>query len=142
MSDLKLLYPREGKGLIESSPTRQWQSQDSAIDIVKKRLVAHYPISFQPSLVTRSFMAKAVPPSDQIFEREKNAFLEIKRRLIGDPQYTGKYIAIVNGEIAGVGDDRVKLAREIYTKIGYVTMYIGEVVPQETVAEEPSFEML
>ena len=81
------------------------------------------------------------PTSEQVFEREKNAFLQIRRSLIGDPAYSGKYVAIVKGEIAGVGDDRIKLARHIYKKKGYVTMYIGEVSEHETLAEEPSFEM-
>src|SRR3990170_4410166 len=127
MSDLIFLQTGEGKGLIEPSPSRQCACQDSVIDIVKKRLTSHYSIPRQPSVTAISLATKVISPSEQIFEREKNAFLEMKRRLIGEPQYTGKYIAIVNGEIAGVGDDRVKLAREIYTKKGYVTMYIGEV---------------
>ncbi len=79
---------------------------------------------------------------EQIFEREKKAFFEIKRSVVNNPDYKNKYIAIVNGEIVGVGDNRIKLAREVYAKKGYVTMYIGEVKEQETIAEEPSFEAL
>lgn len=109
-------------------------------DIMKKSRLGRY-MPFQPS-GSASFATEDVSPSDQIFEKERKAFFEIKKQLIDDPQYIGKYIAIVNGEVAGVGDDRIKLAREVYTKKGYVTMYIGEVKQEETVAEEPSFEVL
>ena len=80
------------------------------------------------------------PSPNQVFEREKSAFFQEKSRLLADPQYRGKFVAMVNGEVAGFGIDRVKLAREVYTTKGYVTMYIGEVSEEERVVDEPSYD--
>jgi hypothetical protein len=129
MSGLILLEREKGEGFVEPTIVNRW-------------LPAYYFTQRRPSLITGTLGVETVSALDRVFEREKRAFLEIKGRLIADPHYTGKYIAIVDGEIAGVGDDRIKLAREIYAKKGYVTMYIGEVSQQDSIAEEPSFEVL
>lgn len=61
--------------------------------------------------------------------------------MLASGKYNGKYVAIVNGVVVGVGTDRIKLAREVYKNRGYVTMYIGEISDNERIAEEPSFEV-
>lgn len=77
---------------------------------------------------------------EQAFQREKAAFLRLKTYLLHDPHYAGKYVAIVEGEPAAVGDDEAKVARAVYDSLGYVAMYLGKVSEEENVDEEPSFE--
>jgi hypothetical protein len=77
---------------------------------------------------------------DEIFQKEKAAFLQLKDGLLMDPRYAGKYVAIVESEPAAVGEDEAKVARAVYDRLGYVTMYVGKVSEDEEIAEEPSFE--
>jgi hypothetical protein len=74
-------------------------------------------------------------------EEERKAFLKIKGKLIKDPQYCGKYVAIFKGAIVGCDDDKGRLAENVYKKYGYVPIYIDKVAPGERVAEAPSPEL-
>jgi len=74
-------------------------------------------------------------------EEERKAFLKIKDKLIKDPQYDGKYVAIFKGAIVGCDDDKGRLAENVYKKYGYVPIYIDKVAPGERVVEAPSPEL-
>jgi len=74
-------------------------------------------------------------------EEERKAFLKIKGKLIKDPQYDGKYVAIFKDAIVGCDDDKGRLAENVYKKYGYVPIYIDKVAPGERVVEAPSPEL-
>jgi hypothetical protein len=74
-------------------------------------------------------------------EEERRAFLKIKDKLIKDPQYNGKYVAIFKGAIVGCDDDKGRLAETVYRKYGYVPIYIDKVAPEERIVEAPSPEL-
>jgi len=76
-----------------------------------------------------------------LIEEEREAFLKIRERLIIDPRYAGKYVAILNGEVVGFDEDKGKLAESIYRKYGYVPIYIDKVAPGERRVEIPSPEL-
>ena len=74
-------------------------------------------------------------------EEEREEFLKIKDRLIRDPLYAGKYVAIFKGQIVGCDKEKEKLAEAVYKKYGYVPIYIDKVAPGERRVEIPSPEL-
>jgi hypothetical protein len=54
-----------------------------------------------------------------------------------DPNYNGKYVAILQGAIVGCDEEKEKLAENVYTKYGYVPIYIDKVAPSEKRLEIP-----
>jgi hypothetical protein len=137
MSDLILFRPDETKGFIESS---SFSSRSSEIDIVKRRLTAHYPIPTQPRVASISFPAQYLSPSDQIFEREKNSFAKLKETLLRDPNYLNRYVAIVDGKVVDSDYDDSILTERLYKKFGYIPLFIGKITPKRRVVELPSPE--
>lgn len=75
-------------------------------------------------------------------EEEREAFLKIRDKLVQDPRYNGKFVAIFQGSVVGFGDDKGELAKRAYEKHGYVPIYIELVVPQERCVEIPSPESI
>jgi hypothetical protein len=94
---------------------------------VKGRLKAHYQLPTQSFVVASSLTTKAVSPSEQIFEREKDIFLQIKPKLLNDKDYSNKFVAIINGKIADSDSDRSALVERVYSRFGYIPLYIGQV---------------
>jgi hypothetical protein len=74
-------------------------------------------------------------------EEEREAFLKIRDKLMQDPNYNGKYVAILQGAIVGCDAEKEKLAENVYTKYGYVPIYIDKVAPSEKRLEIPSPEL-
>ena len=74
-------------------------------------------------------------------EEEREAFLKIRDKLIKDPKYKGKYIAVFRGNIVGYDKDKGRLARRVYKKYGYIPIYIGKVTLKERLVEIPSPEL-
>jgi len=140
MSDYKLLKPQETKGFIEPIHLKSLPSQDSVYDIMKKRLTSHYSILSQPSVIANSLATKSISASEQIFEREKNSFAKLKETLLHDAVYVNKFIAIMDGKIVDSDYDRSALAERVYTKHGYVQLFIGKVTKQKRYRELPSPE--
>lgn len=68
--------------------------------------------------------------------REKETYFKMEKELINN--YRGKFVAVLNGEIVGVGEDKMELALGIYKERGYVPMYIGQVGAKERVIRVPS----
>ncbi|MEW6621463.1 MAG: DUF5678 domain-containing protein [bacterium] len=68
--------------------------------------------------------------------KEKEAYLKMEKELI--EKYQGKFVALLNGEVVGVGEDEIELAMRIYKEKGYVPMYIGQVGVKEQVFRVPS----
>jgi len=75
------------------------------------------------------------------FEAERNSFLEMKHTLLSDPRYQGKYVAVRDGLILDVDDDKVELAKRVYDKHGYVPIYIDRVQEKARIYEIPSPEI-
>ena len=80
------------------------------------------------------------PKYEEIFEKERASFLKLKKKLIGDPNYSDKYVAVVGGKIVDTDRDKIPLAKRVYSKHGYVPMYIGKVTETERTLEYPSPE--
>jgi hypothetical protein len=75
------------------------------------------------------------------FEAERNAFLGMRHMLLSDPAYRGKYVAILDGSVVDIDDDKVRLAKRVYEKHGYVSAYIDKVQEKRQVFELPSPEI-
>ncbi|MGC8912104.1 MAG: hypothetical protein ACP5K8_08510 [Nitrososphaeria archaeon] len=74
-------------------------------------------------------------------EDEREAFLKIRDKLIHDPNYSGKYIAVFRGAVVGCDDDKGRLAETVYRKYGYIPIYIDKVASSERLVEVPSPEL-
>jgi len=74
-------------------------------------------------------------------EEEREAFQKLKKKLLRDPRYRGKYIAVYQGKIVGIGEEKGELARKVYKKYGYVPIYIGKISREKIHMEVPSPEL-
>jgi predicted transcriptional regulator len=74
-------------------------------------------------------------------EEEREAFLKIRDKLIHDPFYNGKYVAVFRGSVVGCDEEKGRLAETVYKKYGYVPIYIDKVAPGERSVEVPSPEL-
>ncbi|MEM2842136.1 MAG: hypothetical protein QW201_02410 [Thermoproteota archaeon] len=74
-------------------------------------------------------------------EEEREAFLKIRDKLVHDPIYTGKYVAVFQRAIVGCNEEKEKLAETVYEKYGYVPIYIDKVASSERRVEIPSPEL-
>ena len=79
--------------------------------------------------------------SEQIFEREKQAFGRLKVNLLNDPNYLNKFVAVVGGQVVDSDFDESVLAKRVYEKHGYIPIYIEKVELEEEVLEVPSPEL-
>ena len=52
-----------------------------------------------------------------------------------------KYIAVYQGKIVGIGEEKGELARKVYKKYGYVPIYIEKISKEEINMEVPSPEL-
>jgi len=64
-------------------------------------------------------------------EEEREAFLKIRDKLVQNPNYNGKYVAILQGAIVGCDEEKERLAENVYRKYGYIPIYIDKVAPDE-----------
>jgi len=74
-------------------------------------------------------------------EEEREAFLKIRDKLMQDPNYNGKYVAILQGAIVGCNEEKGRLAETVYRKYGYVPSYIDKIASDERRLEIPSPEL-
>lgn len=79
-------------------------------------------------------MTMTLAEVQQKFEREQEAYWEKRSELL--KHYKGKWIAIVNGEVAAIGDNMQKVAFEAYKKTGSQVMFVTQVGN-----EEPEFKV-
>ncbi len=61
----------------------------------------------------------------QAFEQEVAAFEKLKPTLL--EQYTGKFVAIYQGNVVAIGDDKLNLLDEVRKRFGHVVCYIEKV---------------
>lgn len=79
---------------------------------------------------------------DETFEKEKLAFYKLKPVLLQNKKYYGKHVAIVDGQLVDFDDDKTALIKRVYANKGYVVMYVGRIVEEETILEIPSPELV
>lgn len=110
---------------------RQWPSSN----LIPKPFAVRKPHDWQTARATKSISA-----SEQIFDRDKNSFVKLKEKLLHDKVYVKKFVAIIDGKIIDSDYDRSALAERVYTKHGYVQLFIGQVTKQKKYRELPSPE--
>jgi hypothetical protein len=94
------------------------------------------PVTTYPAPNLEAFL----PPPTK-FEREYRAFLRLLPELLR--AHEGKYVAIHEEKVAGVGDDKITLALDVWRRFGNVPIFVGRVStePVETV-RLPHFRVL
>jgi hypothetical protein len=77
------------------------------------------------------------PPAANKWEREYRAFLRLRPSLLR--KYRDKYVAVHEEKVVASGEDKIALALQVYSKYGYVPIYVGRVsVEPEVPARIPS----
>ena len=61
------------------------------------------------------------------FEREVAAYERLKPELL--KRYAGRVVAIYQGQVVAVGNDKMEVLGDVYERIGYVPCYIEWVEP-------------
>ena len=62
------------------------------------------------------------------YKRERRAFRERLPELL--EMHFGQYVAIHDGKVVASGSDRVAVALEAYSRVGYVPLYLGHVTDE------------
>jgi len=83
-----------------------------------KSLLEHFQL--------RATKEKMVNPT-LVKKNDQQIFKELKPQLIVQPEFVGKYVAIIKGKMEGVGENKNQLAKEMYQKFGNVEMFVGNV---------------
>lgn len=105
-------------------------------DFVKKVFETLFSISF----AIPQYSLPKPDPVTEAFEGEKQAFMNMKESLVQDEEYIGKFVAIYQGKIVGVSEDRSELAGKVYEEHGYVPLFIDKIEEKKRVKEIPSPE--
>ena len=75
--------------------------------------------------------------TDSKWYRERHAFLELLPSLLNT--LDGKFVAIHEGQVVGVGEDQVEVALQAYRQFGYLPIYVGLVTDRpKIVTRQPS----
>lgn len=69
--------------------------------------------------------------TQQHFEQEEQAYWQQREELL--KQYRGKWVAIVNGQVMGVGEQMNKAAAAAFSKTGSTVMYVNLVGQEDIV---------
>lgn len=68
------------------------------------------------------------PTTMEVFEREIAAFKALKTQLL--EQYPEQYVAIYQGQVVQVGDNRLALVKQVYDQFGEVPCYVEKVTAE------------
>jgi hypothetical protein len=136
MSGYAHFEPEECFGLFEP---KLFQNTVGIQDIIDKRLTNQVSLSSSIT-VAQSYAIKVSPALDQTFEANKNSFLKLKENLLQDKNFLDKFIVIKNGEMIDSDFDRSVLAERVYTKYGYIPIFIGKIMKENKYKELPSPE--
>ncbi len=71
------------------------------------------------------------------FEREKQAYFAMRDELL--QKYFGKWVAIVDGKVAALGDQMSKVAAEAFQKTGKAIMFVTCIGKEDTVLKVRRF---
>lgn len=72
------------------------------------------------------------------FLREVKAFEKLKPMLLKQEEYSGRVVAIHQGQVVAVGDDDMEVLGMVWDKFGEVPCYIEKVQPELRTARIPS----
>jgi DNA-dependent RNA polymerase auxiliary subunit epsilon len=72
---------------------------------------------------------------------ERDAYLKMRSRLLGDSKYEGKFVAVLKGRVIDADFDERQLVRRMYAKYGYVVAFVEKVQTRKKVLEVPSPEL-
>lgn len=61
--------------------------------------------------------------SESPWRREQRAFLTLKPSLLGT--HRGQYVAVLDGQVAASGGEKVSVALEAYARHGYRPIFVG-----------------
>ena len=76
--------------------------------------------------------------SESEFLQNKMTFERLKPKLLKNPSYVGRYVAIVKNEIFESDQSDINLAKKVYDKCGYIPMYVGLVSMKSKKIKIPS----
>jgi hypothetical protein len=80
-----------------------------------------------------------LPPATK-WERERQAFFHLLPQLL--QTHRGKYVAVHEGQVVDMGDDKIALALGVYGRYGYVPIYVSLVADRPLPPERcPSFRV-
>ncbi|WXG39452.1 MAG: DUF5678 domain-containing protein [Candidatus Freyarchaeum deiterrae] len=71
-------------------------------------------------------MKENVDTSLQNIEKERLAFEKMQETGLLN-KYKGKYVAILNEKVIDSDEDKIRLAKRVYTKYGYLPIYMDKV---------------
>ena len=97
-------------------------------------------LGWKTLVATRVLEERTLLSGEDRFLQDKNAFANMKSRLLTSRRFSGKFVAIHNGRVVGYDRNIVELAKRMYRCFGYSPIYIGKVESQEQVIELPSPE--
>jgi len=73
---------------------------------------------------------------------EKSIFLKKKLELIQNPDFIGKYVAVMKGDVVDKDDDKHVLLKRVYENYGYVPILIEKISDEvEEHTTSPIFEL-
>src|SRR5262245_26792194 len=83
----------------------------------------------------------APTPPDNKWQREYLAFLQMLPALL--QTHRGKFVAVHDGQVVGVGGEKLDVAWKAYERHGYVPIYVGLVAERPLPPERiPSFRVI
>ena len=82
----------------------------------------------EPITLPAPVIERTAPPLTK-WEREYQAFQRLLRQLLAT--HRGKYVAVHEGQVVDIGDDKLALALRVLAKVGNVAIHVG------LVTEEP-----
>ena len=73
---------------------------------------------------------------------EKANFLKKKLELLQNPEFIGKYVAVIKGKVVDKDDDKFVLLNRIYKQYGYTSILIEKISTEiEECFTSPNFEL-
>jgi hypothetical protein len=75
------------------------------------------------------------------WREELDFFKSVRDRLIADPRYAGRFVAMRNGQVVDSDTDNFRLARRIRGKYPREVVLIAKVTDEEPIHELPSPEL-
>ncbi len=80
-------------------------------------------------------------PHIRKWREELDFFKSVRDRLIADPRYAGRFVAMWNGQVVDSDTDNFRLARRISGKYPREVVLIAKVTDEEPIHELPSPEL-
>jgi len=71
---------------------------------------------------------------------EKSLFAKKKKQLMNDPNYKGKFVAVLNSKIVDSDSDEPALLKRIYEKHGYISVLIEKIDEEIEYTTSPMFD--